>query len=315
LARVIQGLGGAALIVLPMAIATEFTNIQKTGRTIGFLATMSAVGTASGPSLGGFILGSYGWRAAFFFMTFLGVIGFFLLLIFVPAVQAPAAEKIETRSFITNIAAIYSDNLLKTQLAYNFFLSTIMMTTLITGPFYLAHGLNLKPSQIGLIMSAGPITSIIFGIVSGHLTDRYGSSDIMKIGLMQLFIGAFSFVFIPSIMGAYGFALCAVLLSLGYQLFLSANSSSVMKVIPADQRGTASGALSLTRNLGLMSGTFFMGGVFDFFTKISSTSGAASESFSVGLRYTFLVVASLVALLLLNHLNQQRKKYETRFIE
>ena len=55
LARILQGIGAAALVVLPIVMATETVSPDKTGRSIGLLATMSAVGTASGPSIGGLL--------------------------------------------------------------------------------------------------------------------------------------------------------------------------------------------------------------------------------------------------------------------
>lgn len=298
-ARIIQGLGTATLMTLPMALATVHGQIEKTAQTLGLLATMSAVGTTLGPSLGGFILSKHGWRATFFSMTALGAISFFLLLLFVPHTQRSTIVQKKSDSFFAALKFIYLNPFLKSQLLYNFIVSVVMMTTLITGPFYLIHGLQMKSDQMGLIMSTGPITSAIFGFFSGYMTDRHGSIVIIQIGLIQLLIGALSFVLIPSLAGAIGFSFCAFLLSVGYQLFLSANSSRLMTTFSADQRGSISGALSFTRNLGLMSGTFFMGGIFDLF----------------GFQFTFLIAAALVALLLIDHSkNQKRRINETRSI-
>lgn len=292
LARVIQGLGAAVLMTLPMALATMHVQINKTAQTIGLLATMSALGTTLGPSLGGFILAKQGWRAAFFSMTVLGAISFFLLWIFTPrAPRSPAVQK-NNDSFLMVLRSTFLNSSLRGQLLYNFIVSVVMMTTLITGPFYLIHRLQIKPEQMGLIMSTGPMTSAVFGFFSGYVTDRYGTRPIIQMGLLQLLIGALSFTLIPSLAGALGFSICAFLLSVGYQLFLSANSSQLMTTIAPEQRGSVSGALSFTRNLGLISGIFFMGGIFDLF----------------GLQLTFLAAAALIALLLIDHLKNLTKE-------
>lgn len=312
-ARVVQGIGASALIVLPMATVTEIIPREKVGRAIGLLATMSAIGTASGPSMGGFVLAEYGWRAAFFLMTILGGLSFLLLLRFLPFALNSRDEGLENTDLFRTIKSLYSDSLLRTQLFSNIVVSAIMMSTLITGPFYLIHALHMKPAQMGLVMSAGPIMSVFSGILCGYLVDRYGSLPVIKYGFIQILIGALSFVTIPSLFGAMGFVFSAILLSLGYQLFLSANSYSIMKNVSADRRGLVSGALTLSRNLGLISGTFVMGNIFDFFAKATSLSEAKATS--NGFQATFLGAALLITFLLINHLkNQNRRKSETRLI-
>jgi MFS family permease len=51
-ARALQGLGAAVLMALTLAMVGEFLPKDNTGRAMGLLGTMSAVGTALGPSLG-----------------------------------------------------------------------------------------------------------------------------------------------------------------------------------------------------------------------------------------------------------------------
>jgi MFS family permease len=52
-ARAAQGLGAAVMMALTMAFVGQAVPKEKTGSAMGLLGTMSAVGTALGPSLGG----------------------------------------------------------------------------------------------------------------------------------------------------------------------------------------------------------------------------------------------------------------------
>jgi MFS family permease len=52
--RAVQGIGAAILMALTMAFVGETVPKEKTGSAIGLLGTMSAVGTALGPSLGAY---------------------------------------------------------------------------------------------------------------------------------------------------------------------------------------------------------------------------------------------------------------------
>ncbi|HRH95450.1 MAG TPA: MFS transporter, partial [Prosthecobacter sp.] len=55
-ARAVQGLGAAIMMALTMAFVGDTVPKARTGSAMGLLGTMSAVGTALGPSLGGVLI-------------------------------------------------------------------------------------------------------------------------------------------------------------------------------------------------------------------------------------------------------------------
>lgn len=71
-ARAAQGVGAAVLMSLPISIAKGLVARERIGTAMGLLGTMSAIGTALGPSLGGMLIGVLGWRAAFVSLTVCG---------------------------------------------------------------------------------------------------------------------------------------------------------------------------------------------------------------------------------------------------
>lgn len=64
-ARALQGVGAAALMALTMALVGGALPQARAGSAMGLLGSMSAVGTALGPSLGGVLIDLLGWRAVF----------------------------------------------------------------------------------------------------------------------------------------------------------------------------------------------------------------------------------------------------------
>ncbi|TGP15367.1 MFS transporter, partial [Mesorhizobium sp. M1D.F.Ca.ET.234.01.1.1] len=64
-ARAVQGLGAAVMMALTIAFVGETVPKQRTGSAMGLLGTMSAIGTALGPSLGGVLIVALGWRSIF----------------------------------------------------------------------------------------------------------------------------------------------------------------------------------------------------------------------------------------------------------
>ncbi len=87
-ARAVQGVGAAILMALPMALIGEALPKARTGSAMGLLGTMSAIGTALGPSLGGLLIAGPGWRALFLVNLPLGLLAFLLASRHLPADHA-----------------------------------------------------------------------------------------------------------------------------------------------------------------------------------------------------------------------------------
>ncbi len=83
--RAVQGLGGAIMMALTMAMVGETVPKGRTGSAMGLLGTMSAVGTALGPSLGGVLIAGFGWRSIFLVNVPLGILTFLLARRSLPA--------------------------------------------------------------------------------------------------------------------------------------------------------------------------------------------------------------------------------------
>ena len=65
-ARAVQGIGGALLVPGSLALITSSFNEEKRGRAIGTWSGFSAMTTALGPVLGGWLVEHVSWRAVFF---------------------------------------------------------------------------------------------------------------------------------------------------------------------------------------------------------------------------------------------------------
>lgn len=73
-ARMVQGLGAAVMVVMPMAVLRGQTAPHGLGRAMGALGSASAMGTAMGPAVGGFLVAGFGWRAVFWLMAGLALL-------------------------------------------------------------------------------------------------------------------------------------------------------------------------------------------------------------------------------------------------
>ena len=181
-------------------------------------------------------------------------------------------------------------------LAASSLVSTVMMATLVVGPFYLVRGLGLGTLAAGAALSAGPIFAALSGVPSGKLVDRYGSGTMVLVGLAGIAAGAVTIALLPMEAGVAGYILPVVVMTSSYALFQAANTTSMMRSAAEDQRGVISGLLSLSRNLGLMNGAALMGAVF---AAVSASAGRIYEpptAASVGMRTAFAAAVLLTLL-------------------
>lgn len=286
-ARALQGTGAAFLMTLAMALMRQTASEARVGRAMGLLGTVSALGTALGPSLGGLLIPLSGWRGIFWVQVPLAGLA---LLLAVKVLQAdPAREKKPS----ARLCSVMTRSLVP-HLIVNLLVATVMMTTLVVGPFYLGIGLGLTLTQIGFVMAVGPVISIFSGVPSGRLVDALGSGHVLTIGLALLAAGAFLLALLPNMIGVAGYVLSIIMLTPGYQLFQAANNTAALADVPKEQRGTVSGLLSLSRNIGLIAGASAMSAVFAFGVGTERFDNATVLAIAAGMQLTFLLAGGMM---------------------
>lgn len=346
-ARAVQGVAAAVMMALSMALVADAAPAGRSGRTMGLLGTVSAAGTALGPSLGGLLIGSLGWPSIFLLNVPLGAIAFGLAFHYLPrdirqgapadfdvrgsvllaltltacalamtlahgatSVHAPALlvtalvaailfVRVESRAKSPLVRLrLFRNRVIGTGFAMSALVTTVVMTTLVVGPFYLAGALLLDPAAVGAVMSAGPLVAALMGVPAGHGVDRCGAPRIILIGLAALTVGCLGLAVMPVAAGVGGYVLPLVLTTAGFATFQAANNSAVLASSEPGQRGVVSGLLTLSRNLGLIAGASAISAVFAFaagtvdLTQVSASAVAQGAHAAFGVA-TGLSVAAL----------------------
>lgn len=343
-ARAAQGISAAAMMALAMAFVGETVPKEQTGRAMGLLGTMSAVGTALGPSLGGFLIATAGWRSIFLINAPLGIAAAFLVHRHLPADgPRPPADRTGFdwlgTSLLTGALACYAlamtigrghfglanlvllsaaamggglfvlvesiaaaplirlgllkDTTLRTGLLTGVLVSTVMMTTLVVGPFYLSQVLGLRSGAVGLALSAGPIVAALAGVPAGRLIDRLGAERVTGVGMVGIAAGSVLLAALPAPLGVVGYVTPIMAMTVSYALFQTANNTAVMREAPSERRGVISGMINLSRNLGLVTGASMMGAVFTCASMTEDITTAAPADMATGMRITFGIAACL----------------------
>ena len=314
-ARAAQGLGAAIMMALTMAFVGETVPKEKTGRAMGLLGTMSAVGTALGPSLGGILIAGLGWRAIFLVNVPLGLLAFVLAHRYLPVDRrGPKTDRagfdtmgtlllaltlaayalamtmgrgnfgplnvvllvaaasgvglfvlVEARAASPLIRlAIFRDPMLSAGLAMSALVSTVMMATLVVGPFYLSARARARHRCCWDRLVGRSACRRAGRRASRPHRRPFGAPRMTIVGLIGIAAGSFMLSVIPATLGIPGYIAPIVVITVGYALFQTANNTVIMTDVGPDQRGVISGMLNLSRNLGLITGASVMGAVFAF---------------------------------------------------
>lgn len=90
--RTVQGIGGAFLFAMMMAVISVYLPPAVRGMAMGVVITTSAVGMGFGPSLGGLLTHAAHWRWIFFINLPVGVIALAAAARFIPSRHPPCRE-------------------------------------------------------------------------------------------------------------------------------------------------------------------------------------------------------------------------------
>ncbi|MGY5779831.1 MFS transporter [Rhizobium sp. LEGMi135b] len=194
--------------------------------------------------------------------------------------------------------SMFRDRKLSTALAMSALVSTVIMATLVVGPFYLSRALGFDAAHVGAIMSAGPLVSALTGVPAGRIVDRFGVHLMTMMGLVGMVVGLFLMAALQGRFGAAGYIGPLVIVTAHYALFQASNNTTIMKDVRPEQRGVISGMLSLSRNLGLVTGASVMGAVFTLASGTTDVTTARPEAVATGMQITFVVGALLIAVTL-----------------
>ncbi len=188
--------------------------------------------------------------------------------------------------------AMFRDPVLSASLAMSALVSTVMMATLVVGPFYLARARGLDATLVGLVMSVGPLAAALSGVPAGRLVDRLGAQFMTIVGLMGMAAGSVSLFVMPA--------------SFGYPRLPRPDHRHHRRLCAVPDRQQHGGdvrdrqrhaarrrfrLLNLSRNLGLITGASLMGAVFALAAANADISTATPEAVADGMRITFAVAA------------------------
>ncbi|MGC9665990.1 MFS transporter [Planosporangium sp. 12N6] len=152
--RAVQGVGAALLAAQAMAIITRVYPAEQRGRALGVWGAFAGLATAAGPTVGGLLAATVGWRGIFFINLPVGLIGAVLVLLAVPRLRAEVRSRLDVTGALLLAAAIF-----------------LVVYPLISGERY-GWGRVWGPVTIPMLFAAAVVVLGVFALVQWHQQGR-----------------------------------------------------------------------------------------------------------------------------------------------
>jgi DHA1 family bicyclomycin/chloramphenicol resistance-like MFS transporter len=285
--RLIQGLGGAAGMVVARAIVRDLHSGVEEARLLSLLMLVFSVSPICAPLIGNGVLVFASWRGIFWLVAAIAAACLVMIAAFVPETR-PAAARRETTvgQVIGACRRLLTDRgfvglTLVTSLAFSGFL-----VFLANSPFVLAHHYGLSSVRSSIAFSVNAVAFFAAMQLNGWLGRRFGLAAVIRPAVL-CYAAVMSLLFVVTALGIDNLAVVSVLLFIGYGfLGVILPVSSVLAL--ADHGAIAGTASSLMNALQLATGSLMVA--------LSGAIGDGSEVRMVGAIAGCAVLAAVAQL-------------------
>lgn len=253
--RVLQAIGAAMMFSISSAIIFHTFPRNEQGKAMGYIGSVVAAGGLVGPTLGGIVVDTLGWKYIFLINVPIGIAQLLLSSRYMP-IDKP---EITNSKILDTDVFKYRGFMLPLFAMIGMFVAIRIVS--IVCPFYFQDTLGYSASFVGVIYLIMSGVTIIGSPIVGNFYDKYESKYLATMGLAVIAVSLFAQGYLTAkvVNDAYVFLLVFVLMGIGSCLFQSPNNTEVMRALPASKLNAASSITATARNLGMTIGAIVTG--------------------------------------------------------
>ncbi|GAB3155191.1 multidrug effflux MFS transporter [Microbacterium neimengense] len=183
LARLVQGLAGAAGMVIGRAIIADLARGTEAARAMAVMMLVGGIAPIVAPFAGSVLAAPLGWRGLLGIVAALGAIAVPLVLLFVRETRPRDARHVSRSPASIPTVRLLSRRYLGYAAAYAFAFAT-MMAYISASPFVYQTMMGFDEIQYGLAFAANALALTVSSIVGSRLTHRIPLTRLLGVGLL-----------------------------------------------------------------------------------------------------------------------------------
>ncbi len=237
------------------ALVAEESPEESRGKVYGIVQGLFLIVGVIGAPLGGYLADNYGFRLMFVVATILYGTATVIRILMARKIRQEQTTPSEKPSFAhlkTSMASIVGLLTAGGIVTWIFISDGVGDVTFsMVGnlfPIYLNNIVGISMTELGILGAVSSVASMVFMVVGGTLSDKYGERVGIVIG--NVLVGGAIFIML-NVQTLALLSVAWILLGIGQALFGPAYSSLISKAVPQKLRGTAFGLFSTS--LGIIS--------------------------------------------------------------
>ena len=285
--RFIQGLSGAAGIVLSRAIVRDMYSGLELTKFFSLLALVNGIAPIVAPILGAFVLVFAPWKGVFIILSLIGVVMFLLVLFRLPE-TLPADSRAAGGLFQTTKTfkrLIFDRSFIGIALS-TALVSGVMFAYIAGSSFVLQNVYGTSPLVYSLIFAGNGIGIGIASQVTGRFAGRISEAKLFVAGMAMAFIGSTTLLILLALQASLSFILPPLFLAISSIGVVSTTGNSLALQNQGKVAGSASALLGLIQ--------FLLAGIVAPLTGIGN-----NPSLSMGMVMAAASIAAILSFFLL----------------
>lgn len=279
--RALQGVGGAAGMVITLAIARDLYAGVELSRMLSWLALVGAMTPIIAPLIGGWLAGFMSWRGIFFVLCGVGAV-----LLCAALWWLPESHPVERRTrgggrLLSDARVLLGPGHFRYILLISAVSGIAFFAYLSMSSFVLQNGFGVSPQLFGVLFAAGSVCNVIGSQTNRVLVGRFTPLELYRIGLVIAFLGGG----LAALSALQGFGFLPFLTGLALYLVSTGFSLPNQNALALDQHGDRAGsAAALLGTASLVLGPIV--------APLASIGGVTAAT----LGYTMAIASTLVLL-------------------
>ncbi len=275
--RTLQGLGGAAVAVVAMAIVRDLFTGIRAAQLLSRLILVLGVAPILAPSLGSALLTFTSWRGIFVVLAVAAVGLWLLAWRALPETLPPVRRRPGTvRGTLGSYRQLFRDRTYLVMVGVAGLMFATLFAYVAGAPFILQGGYGLSPQAFGIAFSANAVGLILMTQLNPVLVGRFGPVRVMSVSVLLAVAGAGTLL-ATTITGIGGLA--GFLLPLALIVSAAGLSMPNAPAIALSRHGEMAGAAAAV----LGAGQFMIGGgISPLVGALDSGNGIAMAAIMVG---------------------------------